>query len=649
MSFQILNIVLYSNKGEKRIIELKPGALNIITGDSKTGKTALIEIIDYCLGSSECNIPEGIIRRSVSWAGLRLQVQGGEVFVARKLPPRGESKSSTTVYYDVKKKIEIPEYSALRQTTNTDTLELLLTKHAGIGENIHEPAESQTRLALSANIRHALFFTFQQQSEVISNKYLFHKQSDQFIPQAIKDTLPYFIGAVDEEYVNKLDQLRRMKARLRTLEHKLSEFESIKGTGVTRAHTLLSEAQNLGVYSSETLPDTWDECVSSLQDIQRRPIEPEEEIVLEDQAYENLQKERVELINQLKKTKDQLESAKSLDTERQEYSGEAQEQLARLRSLNLFESSDTHERICPICQTLLTDEHVPSHDDLKNSVNQLENQVRDVSEPSLKMQQVIRVFEERVEDIKTKLSANRESLEAIQSSNQKLQEISDRSTRRAYLLGRIGLYLESLPQLDDTSDLQLEIQKLLESIKSLEEEISEDSIQEKTLSVLSIISNDMGAWAKELKLEHSEYPLRLDLKKLQLVADTIDGPVSMDKMGSGENWVGYHLIAHFALHKWFTNKKRPVPRFLFIDQPSQVYFSPDKGLDWQSDGVEDEDREAVGRMFKLAYSVAKELSPKMQIIITDHADINETWFQESVVDRWRTGKKLVPIEWDKQS
>lgn len=649
MSFQILNIVLYSNKGEKRIIELKPGALNIITGDSKTGKTALIEIIDYCLGSSECNIPEGIIRRSVSWAGLRLQVQGGEVFVARKLPPRGESKSSTTVYYDVKKKIEIPEYSALRQTTNTDTLELLLTKHAGIGKNIHEPAESQTRSALSANIRHALFFTFQQQSEVISNKYLFHKQSDQFIPQAIKDTLPYFIGAVDEEYVNKLDQLRRMKARLRNLEHKLSEFESIKGTGVTRAHTLLSEAQNLGVYSSKKLPETWDECVSSLQDIQQSSIEPEEEIVLEDQAYENLQKERVELINQLKKTKDQLESAKSLDTERQEYSGEAREQLARLRSLNLFESFDAHERICPICQTPLTDEHVPSHDDLKNSVNQLENQVRDVSEPSVKMQQVIRTFEERVEDIKTKLSANRESLEAIQTSNQKLQEIRDRSTRRAYLLGRIGLYLESLPQLDDTSDLRLEIQKLLESIKSLEEGISEDSIQEKTLSVLSIISNDMGAWAKELKLEHSEYPLRLDLKKLQLVADTIDGPVSMDKMGSGENWVGYHLIAHFALHKWFTNKKRPVPRFLFIDQPSQVYFSPDKGLDWQSDGVEDEDREAVGRMFNLAYSVAKELSPKMQIIITDHADINETWFQESVVDRWRTGKKLVPIEWDNQS
>jgi len=99
MSFQILNVVLYNKKGLKREIKFKLGSLNIITGDSKTGKTALIEIIDYCLGSKDCNIPEGIIRRTVVWVGLRLQVQDGQVFVARKLPERGEALSSSVVYY----------------------------------------------------------------------------------------------------------------------------------------------------------------------------------------------------------------------------------------------------------------------------------------------------------------------------------------------------------------------------------------------------------------------------------------------------------------------------------------------------------------------------------------------------------------------
>ena len=41
----------------------------------------------------------------------------------------------------------------------------------------------------------------------------------------------------------------------------------------------------------------------------------------------------------------------------------------------------------------------------------------------------------------------------------------------------------------------------------------------------------------------------------------------MARMGSGENWVGYHLIAHLALHQWFVQRQRPVPSFLFLDQP----------------------------------------------------------------------------------
>ncbi len=42
MSFQVLDIVLYGFNQEQRVLSFKPGCLNIITGSSKTGKTALI-------------------------------------------------------------------------------------------------------------------------------------------------------------------------------------------------------------------------------------------------------------------------------------------------------------------------------------------------------------------------------------------------------------------------------------------------------------------------------------------------------------------------------------------------------------------------------------------------------------------------------
>lgn len=46
-----------------------------------------------------------------------------------------------------------------------------------------------------------------------------------------------------------------------------------------------------------------------------------------------------------------------------------------------------------------------------------------------------------------------------------------------------------------------------------------------------------------------------------------------------ENWVGYHLIVHFSLYQWFVKQERPVPRFLFVDQPPQVYLRADKDID----------------------------------------------------------------------
>jgi predicted AAA+ superfamily ATPase len=60
MSIQILDIVLYSHRGDIRRIPFRPDRVNIITGGNRAGKTALIEIVDYCLGSSECHIPPGL-------------------------------------------------------------------------------------------------------------------------------------------------------------------------------------------------------------------------------------------------------------------------------------------------------------------------------------------------------------------------------------------------------------------------------------------------------------------------------------------------------------------------------------------------------------------------------------------------------------
>lgn len=415
---------------------------------------------------------------------------------------------------------------------------------------------------------------------------------------------------------------------------------------MSRALALLSEAQDIGLSTANTSPETWEGCVEALRRIQTVAIEPEEELTAEGNGFEHLQRSRAILVEELRRVKDQLAAAEALASDHQSFSHEGHMHLARLRSVQLFDhDSSNGARVCPVCQSELSAEALPVIAEIEESTQQFEAQVRVVEERSPQMDRIIRSLRERLESIKQQLRQNRAALEAVQATNNRLEGVRDHEARRAYMLGRIALYLESLPPSADISELRREIDERKIRIALLEEELSDEVIQERMESILSILSRDMSALAQALRLEHSEHPLRLDLRRLTVVSDTPSGPIPMDRMGSGENWVGYHLITHFALHKWFVNKGRPVPRFLFIDQPSQIYFPADQDVDGSMEALESEDREAVVRIYRLALEMVQQLSPNLQIIMTDHADINQAWFQDHVIERWRGARKLVPEAW----
>ena len=63
--WNIASIFFLGLDGRQRLVPFGPG-LNIITGASGTGKSALIKAVDYCLGSSECELPAHIRRHSIA-------------------------------------------------------------------------------------------------------------------------------------------------------------------------------------------------------------------------------------------------------------------------------------------------------------------------------------------------------------------------------------------------------------------------------------------------------------------------------------------------------------------------------------------------------------------------------------------------------
>jgi hypothetical protein len=81
-----------------------------------------------------------------------------------------------------------------------------------------------------------------------------------------------------------------------------------------------------------------------------------------------------------------------------------------------------------------------------------------------------------------------------------------------------------------------------------------------------------------------------------------------------------------------------------LDQPTQVWYRSE--VDQKSGIVSsDSDGEAVSRVFQLIHNVVRELAPELQVIVCDHANLPEDWFQDAVVHNWRNGEKLIPSGW----
>jgi hypothetical protein len=182
--------------------------------------------------------------------------------------------------------------------------------------------------------------------------------------------------------------------------------------------------------------------------------------------------------------------------------------------------------------------------------------------------------------------------------------------------------------------------------------VGADEEQDLVLSILNRMGSQMTKWAELLHLEHKA-PYRLDLNNLTVVADRPGRPIPMYRMGGGKNWLGCHLLALLALHEHFVQDKRPVPGFLVLDQPTQVYFPSMQEYAALSGTTQetlesDADLDAVGRMFGLLFSVCTDLAPNFQIIVLEHANLPDLPYQQALVEEPWSGLgnlALIPESW----
>ncbi len=642
---QLLRISVYGENGERRDIEFSTGKVNIITGASKKGKSSLIDIVEYCLGSSECNVAEGYIRQTVKWYSITLKFSDSEVFIARAAPLQG-MKSNGSCHMLIASEIELPSSEQLDSSTNIDAVVDFLTSKVGIPEQITEVPENQTRSTIQVGFKHSRFYLFQGQDEVAAKRTLFHRQAEPHIPQAIKDTLPYFMGAAEDDRLSELERLRALKRDRTKLQKRIKEIESIKGDGLQKGFRLLAEAADVGIYNGQLiLPD--EELLVSLRQITRwTSVTDDADEPQNDPGYD-LDREYRRLTEQKRVVRSKLNAAKDYAGSVSGFENAIGEQGLRLQSIGLYKKLESSNK-CPVCDTQ-HDKISDLEEIIFSSLDDLNKKLEGVFRNKPRISTYVTSLQKLDSDLAFEIKKARVAMDPLKQQGIEISTKAALDERRSQIVGRISLYLESIDWNEDTDALHRRLENLEPQIEELEEILDPSALKERLEAQLSCISEDMTIWARELGLEHSEHPIRLDIGKLTVVAETPFGRTPLYRMGSGENWVGYHLVTYLALAKWFIEQSRPVGNFIFFDQPTQVYFPSDSSVTGDLEEIaNDEDREAVKKMFEWIFKIVEGLSPNLQVIITDHADIDEDWFQDAIADvKWRGDNALIPLHWYK--
>lgn len=650
---QLLAIVLYSTRGDRRVLEFTTGALNVVTGESKTGKSALLDIVEYCLGRDTMQMPVGPITRTVAWYAALFDLDGARAFVARPTPQAGNA-STQRAMLEFGTDLEPPDFTDLVVNADSNAVREQLGRRIGIEENLYEPPLGSARHAYEAHIGHATLLCLQRQGEIAARDLLFHRQGEQGMAQTLKDTIPYFIGAVPRDQALKRAQLAAARRELRRAETTYRQAEEAGQAADANLTALWREAFTLGLVDSEQPADR-SSMIGRLQaaitTAAAAPDEPERETA---DRVAGLQRERDQLRNQLRGVTAEREILLQQNDTETDFTGAVRVQTARLASLNLLglstngntndqKNTSPEPSPCPVCGSALAAPD-PTPTQLRQNLQQLNDQLSGIDAARPARRAALQELDQQAASLRTQLRTADTALQALTASQTATDQLPD-TARRDFTRGRIHAILTTLPDSPEKqlARLRQHYNTLLQQVQTLEAELDPAEEREQLTSRLVTIGQDMTRWANQLQLEHRDGNVRLDLNRLTVVADTDQGPAPLFRIGSADNWVGYHLITHLALHRYFVRQNRPVPRLLMLDQPTQAWYRSE--VDQTSTPHRDSDQEAVNRLFQLIYNVVTELTPQLQVIVCDHANLPNDWFQRSVQHNWHDGTKLIPPDW----
>lgn len=605
MNFYIKKVTLNFKHHDPVSYEFEKNRINVITGDSGTGKTSLLSIIDYCLLANKVNIPYEI-QSKVEWFSIEFSINNKDWYISRKSPKDGVSGE---IFFS-EKGFPLNLYA----NYNISELKERLNIEFSINENLLYPLGEEYGISsLEVSFRDFLVFCALTENIIgAQEKYFdtdFFNINDK--DENLKKLFLLAIGVNSIEKIKALDGIENIKLKLLDIEKDIQGFERSCLIYNNKINEIVDKCKEIDFYIEPDIDSIsnliqevssfdYDKYVMSLDALEER----QEELLFEINIIKKYRKQYSEYKKNLKKHEDSLLPVKFLR-----------------ESLN---------------DQLIQSENVLKFIDvLENSLVNIKNGIHKFDTLEYLEYGEFDILIKEEEEIRTKIFEMK-----------KLKENMFKISTKMFKIGEISTLYQKLLKYRkrDAADL-FEKEKLTEKLEELTELADNKSIEIEIRENLNYCIQDNFNKINSMPY-YSDYSLEFDIEKMKLqlfpASDQFKFPV--DNVGSKSNYMFLHLCFYLGIHQHFIESDQKfVPSFLFIDQPSIPYF--------KGDSISNSDDrkkliDAFSLLDKFIKFINEELKENFQIILIEHAP-KDYWEKNSLkyfnlVDEFFDGKALIP-------
>lgn len=659
METRIKYIGLLDKDGKRHGVSLHEG-LNIVTGRSSTGKSAIIEIFDYCMGADVDTIPKGVITDEAKVYFILIVINGNQWVI-------GHSQTEKGAYYiQLEDKLEDEKGITLEYFNERNLMRKKeFRKKLGFlfGLNIPNTQEKEddeytNKPKGRPSIRNMMSYILQHQNLIANKLALFYRFDEKEKKEQVIDQFKIFSNFVDAEYYSISLKIDKIKKEISLLEKKQEIEDRTLQSYEVNIDTLLQQ------YKDTTNKDFLG--IGAAAYIITAPEKVKEEIM--QVTTDNIQVDSSsEVSHYISRYRDLLTKRNTLHANVRQVQLEIQDYEDTIKYVNsykqeLMSSEFLNEAtidysICPFCK-----QHTHF---IEDEVKQLYHSISNLNEKIKKAPLLGDEMYIRKEEAEVRMNKLQEELSKIDNEIRGLKKIIDE------LRNNRSLEEQGYKKM-------LEIEGLIDAVISIQKSGIYDQIEKKKAELLKIeadfknryrikakmesasktINNYLEVYRKELSFEPSlnDYKLKFNLNSFELTFENGEEELRLRQIGSGRNWLNAHLCLFLSLSHYFAMNNTLIPSLLFIDQPSQVYFPTKDNYEifnaekmWeQNEGITietgnnknklNQDLEEVTNIFNTLYKFTQNVNNKVQIIVTEHADnlnLDGVDFNNLVAARWR--------------